>query len=150
MFPMPFGGTEVGFMYFTAAKLAGYTAYCHWAIEPQIAKLEVPTAKIPAAWKAGAVRTLIGLGIGAVVGLSFWKIPYFSHSDGMATYIFFAFLIPVRVLEWRLLFRWVYGRFPLHGSSRSKLVGGGVVTSFALDALGILAAFVLPGGIWIC
>jgi len=33
---MPAGGTTMGFVYFAAAKYAGYTAYCRWAIQPQI------------------------------------------------------------------------------------------------------------------
>ena len=140
----------MGFTYFAAVKYAGYSAYCRWAIEPRLHRPSGADSKVISAWKAGAVRTLIGLGIGAVVGLVFWKIPYFSNTDGLATILFFASLVPVRVFEWWLLFRWIYGVESLEESTRWKLISGGIATSFVLDGLGILAAFVLPGGIWIC
>jgi len=56
----------------------------------------------------------------------------------------------VRVFEWWLLLRWIYRGFPLNRRQRNGLIAGGIVTSFALDALGIAAAFVLPGGMWVC
>lgn len=140
----------MGFVYFAAVKYAGYSAYCRWAIEPRLHNSGGATSPAPSAWKAGAVRTLIGLGIGTVVGLGFWKIPYFSQQDGLATFLFFGFLVPVRALEWWLLFCWIYGIGSLGESTGWKLISGGIAASFALDGLGILAAFVLPGGIWIC
>jgi hypothetical protein len=168
---MPAGPGELGFVYFAVAKFAGYTAFCKWAIAPQlfdagsesaatpaIRTLFGPTADLsgkvhstlPAAWKAGAVRTLIGLAIGAVVGLAFWKIPYFEQHDLFDNGIFFLLLVPVRVGEWWLLLRWVYGEFPLTGKLRSAIIAEGILASFVLDALGVFTAFYLPGGMWVC
>jgi hypothetical protein len=147
---MPAGPSELGFVYFAAVKYAGYSAFCRVVVQPQCLDRDDNSVRIPSPWKAGAVRTLIGLAVGAVFGLEFWKIPYFAHHDPWDTPIFFLVLIPIRVAEWWLLLRWIYGQFRF--SSREYLVPIviGTVTSFALDGLGILAAFVLPGGAWVC
>jgi hypothetical protein len=152
---MPAGGTAMGFVYFAAAKYAGYTAYCRWAIQPQLqpesADKEKSLPAIPSAWKAGAVRTLLGLGVGAIVGFGFWAIPAFNQpGDNLSQMLFFAFLIPVRIVEWSLLLRWVYKGFPLTHQQHTVLIAVGIVASFLLDGLGILCAFVLPGGMWVC
>jgi hypothetical protein len=143
-------GVGFGYVYFAAAKLAGYSGFCRWAIEPQLLKAEGALPPIPSAWKAGAARTLIGVGIGASVGLGFWCIPWFSRLGDTGNVLFFSLLIPVRVFEWWLLLRWIYREFELSRRQRTALIAGGIVTSFALDALGIAAAFVLPGGMWVC
>jgi hypothetical protein len=106
--------------------------------------------KIPPAWQAGGVRTGIGLLLGAIVGLGFWKIPYFSHSDAFDTPAFFLVLIPVRIGEWAILLKWIYRDFPFDGKQTATIIAIGIVTSFALDGLGVLAAWVLPGGLWVC
>jgi len=147
---MPAGGTAVGFIYFAAAKYAGYTAYCRWGIQPQLDKPEDLFPQLPSAWKAGAVRTLIGLVIGAVVGFGFWAIPRFSHHDNAGEVLFFSMLVPVRAFEWWVLLRWVYKDFTLTNGQRTLLICVGIVVSFLLDGLGILSAFVLPGGMWVC
>jgi hypothetical protein len=105
---MPAGPSVLGFVYFAAAKYAGYTAFCRWFIEPRVRALEPPPANVQPAWKAGGVRTLLGVAVGAVVGLGFWKIPFFSTHDNAAEVLFFALLVPVRVFEWWLLLRLMY------------------------------------------
>jgi len=173
---MPAGPSELGFAYFLAAKFAGYTAFCHWVAGPRIAALTgsesrlvpastsplgaaladsgneaqsstVPT--IPSAAKAGVVRTLIGLAAGAMVGLGFWRIPPLANFD-LATPVFFALLVPVRVGEWALLYWWIYKIHPFAEPAGRKLITFGILTSFALDFVGIVAAWVLPGGMWVC
>jgi hypothetical protein len=84
------------------------------------------------------------------VGLSFWRIPFFSNHDSFAIGFFFAMLLPVRVLEWRLLLRWICGKFSFSRHQQVGLVTGGIATSFALDVAGIFLAFVMPGGMWVC
>lgn len=97
------------------------------------------------------MRTLLGLGIGAIVRFGFWAIPAFNQpGDNLSQLLFFAFLIPVRIVEWSLLLRWVYKGFPLTHQQRTILVAAGIAASFVLDGLGILSAFVLPGGMWVC
>lgn len=53
---------------------------------------EKPPA-LPPPWKAGAIRTLIGVVVGAVVGLAFWKIPFFAKHDIFDNGMFFRLLV---------------------------------------------------------
>ena len=164
---MPAGGTAPGFAYFAAAKFLGYTAFCRWVIEPRLRETETlvppgsvlsftlrserPLPKIPPAFAAGAVRTAIGVVAGAVAGVAFFHgIPGLEKHNDMVTWIFFVLLVSIRTGEWWLLLWWMYREFPLSKNTRGKLITFGILVSFALDAVGILAAFVLPGGIWIC
>lgn len=173
---MPAGPAPMGFAYFLAAKFAGYTAFCHWVVRPQIesstAKIvsetiasasvldpalansslseeSPPASEIPSSIKAGIIRTLIGVGVGAILGLGFWSIPKLANFD-FATPVFFALLVPVRVGEWALLLWWVYRTRPFADPGMMRLITFGILVSFALDLLGIIAAWVLPGGMWVC
>lgn len=174
---MPAGPSELGFVYFAAAKLVGYTSFCKWVIAPQLAWTEGGASNassassseiglmlnwidsdpseekhptLPSAWKAGAIRTLIGIAVGAVVGLAFWKIPFFAKHDIFDNGLFFGLLVPVRVAEWWSLLALVYREFPISGRWRMAIIGEGIVGSFVLDALGVIFAFVMPGGMWVC
>lgn len=144
----------MGFVYFAAAKYAGYTAFCKWFIGSQLEDTPLlgtqGAAPLPSVWKAGAARTLIGLAFGAVVGLGFWSIPYFSTHDALAEPLFFVGLIPVRIFEWWLLLAWIYNAFPVSPKRRALIILVGILVSFALDVLGIASAFALPGGVWVC
>jgi hypothetical protein len=147
---MPAGGEPLGFVYFVGVKYAGYTAYCGWAIQRAVRKVADGATSPVAPWLAGAARTLIGVVAGVAIGLGFWKIPIFATHDAWVTPLFFGLLVPLRVGEWWLLLRWIYGGFPIQDSTRWKLIAGRIGTSFGLDALGIVAAFVLPSGMWVC
>ena len=174
---MPAGPSELGFVYFAAAKLVGYTAFCKWVIAPQLASDEGGASNalsasgtdtglmlnwidadssegkppaLPSAWKAGAVRTLIGVVVGAAVGIAFWKIPFFAKHDIVDNGVFFGLLVPVRVAEWWLLLVWVYREFPISRGWRMAIIGEGIIGSFVIDALGVIFAFVMPGGMWVC
>ena len=160
----------MGFAYFLAAKMVGYTAFCHWVVNPKmIAKrmTAVQTAsqtdsslstpeyvgkqqEMPLAIKAGIIRTVIGLVVGTLVGFGFWAIPYFSTHGSVGTVLFFSLLVPVRVGEWWLLFRCLYKMRPLNDTLGLSLITWGILVSFALDVLGVVAAFVMPGGVWVC
>lgn len=161
---MPGGPAPFGFAYFAAAKFIGYTAFCRWVIEPRI------TASLPgsdyssthfadaiafseprSAFQAGAARTAIGIIAGTASGLLLFSgFLDHLHSERLAFAIFFALLIPIRIFEWRLLLWWMYREFPLASRSRAIVISFGIVTSFALDAVGFFAAFAIPGGAWIC
>jgi len=147
---MPAGPAELGFVYFAAAKLVGYTAFCRWAIGPQLSNTGVDAPPIPSVWKAGAARTILGVAIGVTLGLGFWNVPWFAQHDVIAEPLFFAVLVPLRVFEWWLLLRWIYGKFQFRREQRIGLIAGGIAASFVLDALGLVAAWVLPGGMWVC
>ncbi len=147
---MPFGPQPAGFAYFVGAKYLGYSLYCGFASRRIAVKQSLPRTDLPSLWGAGAVRTLIGVAVGAVVGLSFWKIPYFAAHDTVDSVLFFTLLIPVRVGEWWLLFRTMYPRSIPGAHSYGWLIALGIVVSFVLDALALLTALVLPGGMWVC
>ena len=72
------------------------------------------------------------------------------HSDATRMAIFFGLLVPIRVVEWQLLLWWMYREFPFPRRTRAMLITFGILTSFVLDAIGIAAAFVIPGRAWIC
>lgn len=159
---MPAGPAPLGFLYFAAAKFVGYSVFCRYAIESQLdepvreireelfSSLEETPYGFPSMWKAGGIRTLIGLVIGVIIGLGFWQIPYFDKHDSVANSLFFSLLVPVRIGEWWLLLRWVYGNYALTIRERVTIIAIGIVSSFALDAIGIISAFILPGGMWVC
>ncbi|MBS1802668.1 MAG: hypothetical protein JST28_04845 [Acidobacteria bacterium] len=105
----------------------------------------------PSAFQAGAARTVIGVLVGSVAGLSIFsglldRLP----SNQTTTLIFLALLVPIRILEWRFLLWWMYREFPFSSGTRRKIITLGILVSFALDVIGIFAALVIPGGIWIC
>jgi len=172
---MPAGPDLMGFGYFLAAKMVGYTAFSHWVVAPRVAAASgaqvqgfwKPTSILatappdfatgsdrtpilPSSLKAGVIRTLIGLTVGAAVGFGFWAIPYFSKRDIVGSIFFFAFLVPVRVGEWALLYRWIYRIHPFKDPGGMKLITYGLLVSFLLDAIGVVAVWVLPGGMWVC
>ena len=147
---MPAGPTELGFVYFATVKLVGYTAFCKWVITPQLTYAADSLPNPPSAWKAGAARTLIGVGIGVVLGLAFWRVPYFANHDFYDNGIFFLMLLPVRIGEWWLLLRWIYRDFPLGGGRRAAIIAEGIVASFMLELVGVFTALVVPGGMWVC
>jgi hypothetical protein len=150
---MPGGPGPLAFAYFAAVKFAGYSTYCKFAIEPWIRRHPETATAQPTAWKAGAVRTLIGIAVGvAYGGLFLWLaslVPKAGDSS-VATAVFFALLIPIRVFEWKLLWRWMYKPSEARSADNGWVIAGGVATSFLLDAIGMAAAWALPGGFWVC
>jgi hypothetical protein len=145
---VPFGPGALGLLYFVGTKFAGYSAYAAYFIN-RSEPVKLQHQSVPSPLLAGAVRTAIGVGIGAVVGILFWKIPEVSSAEKSGDMLFFLFLVPVRVFEWWALLGTVYRNFSFGGMS-ARLIGGGILASFLLDAVGIACTFVLPGGIWVC
>jgi len=140
--------TPAGFLYFTAVKAVGYTAasvvlkygYGAWrAAKPRI-------------WALGLTRTGIGLVAGGLYGglwiLALNKFDKFA-GEGSAV-LFYVFLLPIRLAEWILLI-WLFLDRGLHERGRMwQYAAFGTICSYALDAVGVGAAFVLPGGFWVC
>ena len=79
----------------------------------------------------GAVRWLLGLGLGIVV---FFAVGSVDRS-GLAV-LYFAIYTPLRVLEWTVM-TWLMLRQhpPASASARIAWVLGGIVISFATDAV---------------
>jgi hypothetical protein len=165
---MPAGPSILGFVYFAAAKFVGYSAFCRCVIEPRLdlhqreseaqatsilfvdPTQQADLVKPPSFLWAGAVRAGIGIAIGVTFGLSFWSLPYFSNHDLLADPLFFASLIPIRIFEWWILLRWIYRDYSFSSRTRATVIGTGILVSFACDVLGIVTAWVLPGGMWVC
>ena len=137
---MPFGPSLFGLAYFAGIKLAGYSAA--GAYLNRQAPAEAPR---PAALRFGITRTLVGIGVGTGFGLAFSTAASSPAEGG-----FYAALIPLRLLEW-LLVLWVFYRgVPSIYGRRWELSTRGIVWSYLLDLPALAAAFVLPGGVWIC
>jgi hypothetical protein len=143
---MPAGPGPVGFVAFTGVKLVGYT-FAALAL-----KKAFPAANAGAA-KVGLARTGIGLVAGALFG-GIWILlsAHFENRwpDWMAGFVFFGLLIPIRLAEWSLLIHLFFDRGLVQRARDVKFAAAGSLWSFVLDAVGIVAAFVVPGGFWIC
>lgn len=64
--------------------------------------------------------------------------------------VFYAGLIPVRVLEWFGVL-WFFYRARSPVAARKTLYAvHGIAWSHFLDLPAVLAAFVIPGGFWVC
>jgi len=50
---MPAGPEPHPFIYFAAAKYAGYTAFSRWAIEPRLPRIEEESPSIPTSLESG-------------------------------------------------------------------------------------------------
>lgn len=139
--------TAAGFAYFAGVKAVGYTAASvvlkrgYQAISP--VKTSVVTL--------GLARTGIGIGAGLIYG-GLWIAAASlmrSPSDSLPIY-YYIFLLPVRLAEWTFLI-WLFFDKTLHDRVRMwKYVAFGTICSYILDAIGVGAAFVLPGGFWVC
>jgi hypothetical protein len=133
---MPGGLGPTGFITFAAVKYAGYSAAA-WLLNRRYQHDTHSPLLI------GLVRTGIGLAAGAAYGAA---VLFARFPEGL----FFAALIPIRLLEWGLLLRWFYEPQFLATGRAWRWASAGAAWSFALDLVGILTALVVPGGIWIC
>jgi hypothetical protein len=137
------GPAPLGFAYFSAIKLAGYTAAA-WYFKRNYQR---PDSSI---WKFGAARTALGIAAGLSYGAAWWFFAGRFHLIPDSGSLFLALLFPIRLGEWSLIL-WLF--FERNSTQRGHLVRNsllGTVWSYVLDAIGISAAFVIPGGIWIC
>lgn len=142
---MPAGPGPIGFVAFTGVKFVGYVA----------ASLALQNAFKSSrnVWIAGLART----GIGLVAGVTFGGVWILLSSrfenrwpDWVAYSVFFGLLIPIRLAEWSLLIHLFFDKGLVQRARDLKYAAFGSLWSFVLDAVGIFAAFVVPGGFWIC
>jgi len=145
---MPGGPTSAGFLYLTAVKAAGYTA------ASVVLKFGygLRRAPKPPVWAVGLTRTGIGLVAGAIYGglwiLAMNKLNTFTTESTEA--LFYVLLLPIRLAEWIFLI-WIFLDRGLQQRARMwKYAAFGTICSYVLDAIGVGAAFVLPGGFWVC
>jgi hypothetical protein len=140
--------TATGFLYFAAVKAVGYTA------ASVVLKFGygLRGAPKPAVWAIGLTRTGIGLAAGALYGGLWILVLNALNNSGGEGYavLFYVFLLPIRLAEWIFLI-WLFLDHGLQQRGRMwKYAVFGTICSYALDAIGVAAAFVLPGGIWVC
>lgn len=139
--------TGIGFAAFAGVKAVGYTAaaavfkHGYKALAP--VKANVMTI--------GLARTGIGLLAGLIYG-GLWLLAanqLRNPSDNLPIY-YYIFLFPVRLVEWTFLI-WIFFDPGLHDRVRMwKYITFGTICSYVLDAIGVGAAFVIPGGFWVC
>lgn len=142
---MPGGPTPAGFLYFTAIKAAGYTG-ASVVLKNGYGLRGAPKPRI---WAVGLTRTGIGLAAGALYG-GLWILALNKSSGEGSEALFYLLLLPIRLAEW-ILWIWLLLDRGLHERVRMwKYAAFGTICSYALDAIGVGAAFVLPGGFWVC
>jgi hypothetical protein len=157
---MPGGFTEIGFLAFGGVKLAGYTAAGFllrnlYRSLPREAAISVTGADSEIAEPAllaspatpflfGIARTVVGIMAGVTFGTA-------MDSFGLAaTPAFYFGLLPIRLAAWSLVIWPFFAKKQFKGW---RLAKQSLVASFwscLLDLPAILAAFVIPGGMWIC
>jgi len=65
--------------------------------------------------------------------------------------LYYSLLLPIRFAEWSLVLWWFLGRdTPRDLMFYFKGAAVGTICSYLLDAAGVVAALVVPGGFWIC
>ena len=142
---MPAGPGLIGFAAFTGVKLLGYSV----AVSVLTNVFQSPRN----AWLVGLARTGIGLVAGTLFGGAWFLLAMrFDNkwADWVAASVFFGLLIPIRLAEWSLLIHFFFDRGLLQRARDLKLAAVGSAWSFVLDAIGIVSAFVVPGGFWVC
>jgi hypothetical protein len=141
------GPTPLAFVYFVGVKALGYTAAA-----PVIKRLYDPEkASAPSVLRVGLTRTAIGVGFGVAYGGAWFFLADKLHLYGSGgTALFFALLLPIRFVEWGILVKLFFDPALADRGRLWKVLIGGSIWSYCLDAIGVGASLVLPGGIWVC
>jgi hypothetical protein len=140
---MPMGPAPLGFTYFVGVKFVGYIAAAF------VLRNAYPGFN-GSVTKVGAARTAIGVGVGLAYG-AIWIFFLSKVMRGESSeYLYFLGLFPVRMIEWLWLLHLFFDRRLQNRPKAIKAALGGTVWSYCLDAAGIAAAMVIPGGIWVC
>ncbi len=142
---MPAGPSLLGFAYFVGVKFTGYTAAAY------VLRRAYPESKSDFA-KVGAVRTAIGIVAGLTYG-GLWILGTRHSQEAQSNillYSYFAGLFPVRICEWLLLLHLYFDSRLRTRQKAVKTAVAGTIWSYCLDAIGVGAALVIPGGIWVC
>jgi len=142
---VPAGPGPIGFAAFTGVKLLGY------AVAASVLANVFQSSR--SAWLVGLARTGIGLVAGTLFGGTWVLLAMRFESrwpDWVAPTVFFGLLIPIRLAEWSLLIHVFFDRGLVQRARDLKFAAVGSAWSFVLDAVGVISAFVIPGGFWVC
>ena len=141
---MPMGPGPIAFVAFVGVKFIGYTA----AAKLLQRTYEAPQVKV---LKVGSARTALGVAAGLVYG-AVWMFATRNIDVGLSPPMlsYFLGLVPIRMGEWSLILWLFFDRKDPDWTRLLIFAGLGSLWSFVLDALGIGAALVIPGGIWVC
>jgi hypothetical protein len=145
---MPGAPTEVGYVVFAGVKLLGYVGAA------RALKWAYPDSR-HGFLKVGVARTGIGIVAGFAYGAAWiWLlekalIPGVNEITMLSIYYLFL-LLPLRVAEWGFTLWLFFDRGFVDKAKALKWIGFGVLCSYVLDAVGLVGAFVVPGGFWIC
>ncbi len=132
---MPIGPEPLGFVYYVAVKLAGYSFAGHLLRKKLGHSLHYIVF--------GIARTLLGVAAGIAYTFALKNTEVTSP-----TFIFCLF--PVRFAEWFFLIWLFYRR---RGITMKQLILYsflGTILSYILDVPAIASVFILPGGVWVC
>ena len=146
---MPMGPSIGGFLYFTGVKFAGYSVFTHFLRKKWN---DVPERGLSRTFAIGGIRTFIGV----AVGISYWALLAWlatlvsTNVEARWSALFMIGLLPVRLAEWYWLVRIVFGKRVRGSPNITWSLVWGTIVSYVLDAIGIAAAFVIPGGMWVC
>ena len=140
---MPMGPAPLGFAYFVGIKFAGYTAAAY-VVRRAYTESSAGVAKV------GAARTGIGVCAGLVYGALWFFIDAKIFHNDATVYSYLLGLLPVRIGEWLLLLHLFFDRGLKNRVKDFKSIFAGTAWSYCLDAIGIGAALVVPGSIWVC
>lgn len=144
---MPMGPGLAGLAYFTGVKLAGYTGYAYFLRDKLFD--DQANGGVGRTFKIGGTRTGIGLAAGVAYGALVMTTGIFVSGDSPGLFYMLG-LLPVRLAEWWFLL-WLFFRHKMGDRTQTAWgIGLGTVVSYLLDAVGIGAALVLPGGVWVC
>ncbi len=133
------GGIEhpvAGYVAFAAIKFAGYSIATFY-----LNREYSPVRRNPLL--VGAARTVIGMAAGAAYFflVASW-LPY-------GPLLYLAGLIPIRLVEWRLLVRLFYDPQLQQREKCWKVACLGMFWSFVCDLPAIMGVYYI-GGVWIC
>ena len=130
---------QVGYVAFCAVKFAGYSVAAHWMslyFKANDRNLFV----------VGGIRTLIGMGAGAMY---YGAMRCFVENPLSTGSGFILGLAPIRIIEWTLLIWLFYKRNRLDERKTFGVVIAATVWSYVLDIPAIIG-FIFSAGVWIC
>jgi hypothetical protein len=137
----------LGFATFALLKVAGYTAFCHLVLSKRYGPPTKPVVVV------GLARTGIGVAAGALYtalfGAAGFVMDTVAGGRGALVPVFLLGLVPVRILEWRLLIWLFYDRQNAKPHLLKRAITHGIAASFALD-VPTITGLITAGGLWIC